>query len=212
MLISAALVLIIAHGENASKGEVEGLELISAENISAIYAEDGSNEQLDSVLAISVKNTGDKMIDMANLTLTDRKSGEEYCFSLTHLPAGKTARVMELDKKSAPEESLDKLVLGGKVENELSLPGVRTEPGAVLKVTAAGDGVKVTNVSGAPVLEAMIFYKYYDSEENVYIGGKTGALKLSTPLQPGESADIPNASMAEFSIQVLFVCVVSEVS
>ena len=78
----------------------EEIEVVSIQNIAGIFVEDGSDEVLDSVMSMTIKNNGDKMLQLAELTV--HSDDADYSFKATSIPAGGEVRLMELNRAVMP--------------------------------------------------------------------------------------------------------------
>ena len=80
-----------------------GLSLMSVNRYAGAFVEDGSDETVSDVLAITVRNDGDKTVQYAQITLTQGES--TYQFSITTLPVGASAQVLELSRQAMPDST-----------------------------------------------------------------------------------------------------------
>ena len=74
--------------------------LVTVEKVgryAGIFVEDGSDEIVSDVFAITVVNNSDKMLQYAQVVITC--GGEEYTFDMSTIPAGARAQVLEKNKK-----------------------------------------------------------------------------------------------------------------
>ena len=79
--------------------------LVTVEKVgryAGIFVEDGSDEIVSDVFAITVVNNSDKMLQYAQVVITC--GGEEYTFDMSTIPAGARAQVLEKNKKALPED------------------------------------------------------------------------------------------------------------
>lgn len=217
--IIAALVLIAAiiaavlleGGGNADKnpvgGEVaitiedsaSGIEAVSADNIAGVFVEDGTDEVLDSVGTITLRNAADKTLQYAKLVL--KADGEEFRFEVTTVPAGASVRVMEADRKPLPP-SLGECSLSAE-----NLAWFDTEPSmceSVFSIQAQERGFIITNVSDTAVTAPVyVYYKNY--VDGTYVGGITYRAAVQQELKPGESAAVSAKHFVPEASQLMFI-------
>ena len=79
------------------------LELQGIGSYAGLYLEDGSNDSVSDILMIRIKNTGEKDLRLARLSLTYSEFTAE--FEITDLPAGRTVMVLEKNRHSYTDES-----------------------------------------------------------------------------------------------------------
>lgn len=77
-----------------------GLSLMSVNRYAGAFVEDGSDETVSDVLAITVRNDGDKTVQYAQITLTQGES--TYQFSITTLPVGCPPRCWSCPARPCP--------------------------------------------------------------------------------------------------------------
>lgn len=142
-----------------------GLEISAAGSYSGEYMEDGTDEPIENVAALLVRNIGTETVEYAEVT--GRSSdGETVHFVLTGLPANAFVLVLEADRCAY---------------SEISAPQV-TEIAAALNVTQdyaedfeiyLGDGViNIRNVTGKELTDDIfVYYKTY--RDGLFFGGIT---------------------------------------
>lgn len=174
-IVAAAVCLHGSGTRGGSEAEIsdeireigQGLQLVSAGAYSGPYVEDGSDEEVKDILSITVKNAGTEPIQLATVTLTTA-TGETYSFTLTALPAGEQAMLLESSRAAYAEglEIADTAVSGVALFNEpLSLHE------ELLEISAADQALTVKNVSGNSFAGGRIFYKTVSGDS--YLGGIT---------------------------------------
>ena len=140
------------------------------------FWEDGSGEELGGVAALVVKNTGGTMIHQGKITLcTDLGTLE---FMLSWLPPNGTVLIPECSR--APVDPYQPWSCSGW--------NTTIYPEMTGAVTASEQGLGelvFLNHTMQPINSTEAFYKFYDEESCMYIGGNTFSVKLEQ-LQPGE--------------------------
>lgn len=157
-----------------------GLSLMSMNRYSGAFVEDGSDEIVDGVLAITVRNDGQNAIQYAHIILTQ---GEEtYEFDITTLPVGASAQLLELSRKAAPDNAEG-------VKGEVSQYAVfNAEPSMhsdIFALEAKDNSITVTNVSGKDIA-GQIYVYYKIAYGDLYMGGITYRVGIEG-LQAGAS-------------------------
>ena len=211
IIIAAVIALVLIGGSDADKtpvgGElgitvnssVSGVEAVSADNIAGIFVEDGSDEALESIAALTLRNTADKTLQYAGLVLT--ADGEEYHFEVTTVPAGGTVRVMEADRKSFSS---------GLGECSLSADNIAwfdAEPSmyeGVFSVRTQEGALIITNESDTAV-SAPVYVYYKNYVDGTYIGGITYRAVVQQDLEAGESAAVSAMHFDPESSRLMFI-------
>lgn len=156
-----------------------GLKVVSVGKYAGYYVEDGSDETVSDVCAITVENTSDKTVQYANLAVII--AGQTYEFDVTTLPAGARAQLLELNRKAAPETTSGLsavTVMYGAFDEEPSLNS------DVLEITGEDTAITVKNISDKDLGQIYVYYKV--AYDNLYIGGITYRVGISS-LAAGQS-------------------------
>lgn len=173
-----------------------GLVVRTLSGYDGIYLEDGSDSEISNVAALVVENTGSSSVEYAEICIV--QGGCELRFKLSALPAGATGVIQEASRL-APAT--------GEIES-CTADVATTEMGmAESQVQVAdngSDGLTVTNVSGADIPCVRIFYKYYMSDENAYVGGIAYTAKL-TGLAAGQTITVTPSHYASGASRVVMV-------
>lgn len=179
----------------------EALFITGAGNYTGIYMEDGSDEPVTGVLKIQLTNLYEEPIQYARITMD--VDGEEALFTVTALPAGATAVLVEQNRMEYRED-VDYMSLSAKCENlalfdkELSLHEDK------LKIQTLDGALNVTNVSGADITDTIVLcYKGWQNE--MYYGGIAYRIKLEGGLKAGELRQIMAAHYMEPGSKMVFV-------
>lgn len=164
---------------------------------SGSYIEDGSNEQVSDIFAILVTNTGEQCVEFADISLTSEKG--VLNFSVSALEAGASCVVLETNRTAYEKQNylectaetafLDKMEM-----SETSVEVTETKSGALT----------VKNVGKDTIPSLRVFYKYYDEEENVYIGGIAYTFQV-TDLEAGFSTMVTPAHYQAGQSKVIMV-------
>ena len=195
LLLALALVLTACGGNAATDGDStdpdvadipaadepmmnlgSGLSLMSASRYAGAFVEDGSDETVADVLAITVRNDGNKTVQYAHITLTQGES--TYEFDVTTLPVGASAQLLELSRQTMPDST------EGMTGQVSACAVFETEP--TLCIETQDTAITVTNVSGSDIT-GQIYVYYKIAYGDLYLGGITYRVGLSG-LKAGESS------------------------
>ncbi len=176
-----------ANGDSTAAAEPmmdlgSGLSLMSVNRYAGAFVEDGSDETVSDVLAITVRNDGDKMVQYAQITLTQGES--TYQFSVTTLPVGASAQVLELSRQAMPDSTEG---LTGQVDTYAVFDTEPTMCGDVLGIETQDTAITVTNKSGSDITGPIYVY-YKIAYGDLYLGGITYRVGISSGLKAGESS------------------------
>ncbi len=192
---------VTSNGDIASASVTDMPVIVSAMgSYTGKFVEDGSDEAVENICAVVIKNTGDKPIQYATVTLTAEDS-IQYTFVLSTLPAGCSALVLETEKKACTSELQTCSVSAEVTECEqLSIQEDK------VKVTFDGELLHLENLTDTDFRAVYVRYKNYTAG-NVYTGGITYNASFDN-VCAGESYEYDSAHFYTGGSQVLMVQIV----
>lgn len=175
--------------------------LVTVEKVgryAGIFVEDGSDEIVSDVFAITVVNNSDKMLQYAQVVITC--GGEEYTFDMSTIPAGARAQVLEKDKKALPEDLSGAQTVLTTVTEFQEAPSTYPE---VFELTPFEYSVNIKNISKSDISGDV--YVYYKTKVgDLYMGGITYRAKV-TDLAAGEEKSAYASHFYGSDSEILFV-------
>ena len=178
------------------------LEIQSVVSYDGLYLEDGSDTEITGVSAILLKNTGKQCVEYATVQMTGAQNTQT--FTASGLGPGETVLVQEAGKTEALSQEYDAITA------EVALTDRFERSEDLLEVTETEDGsLNVYNRTEEELPCVRIFYKFYQSENETYLGGITYVSKLEH-LAPGESTKIRPSHYQAGQSQVIMVKVYDE--
>ena len=196
LLIAAAAAVIVAvicillpgngggnDGENLLSEKMllgEGIELQALSGYQGPYVEDGTDDIVSDVLAITVRNDGDKTVQYAHIILTQGETA--YEFDVTTLPVGASAQLLELSRQPMPDST------DGMTAQVTACAVFDTEPTMcedVFQIETQDTAITITNNSGSDIT-GQIYVYYKIAYGDLYMGGITYRVGTAG-LKAGES-------------------------
>lgn len=175
--------------------------LVTVEKVgryAGIFVEDGSDEIVSDVFAITVVNNSDKMLQYAQVVITC--GGEEYTFDMSTIPAGARAQVLEKNKKALPEDLSGAQTVLTTVTEFQEAPSTYPE---VFELTPFEYSVNIKNISKSNISGDV--YVYYKTKVgDLYMGGITYRAKV-TDLAAGEEKSAYASHFYGSDSEILFV-------
>ena len=177
----------------------DGLFLVSIEPYSGAFVEDGSDEPVENIISIVVKNAGDSAVQMVDITLgTDYGDAE---FSATTLLPNTSTVILEKNRMKYPgadKFGAAKIELLGRFIEEPSFFSDKFE----IKGT---DGfISVKNKSGKDIPENVRVY-YKTVNDGKYLGGITYQATLSGGISAGDTIILSAAHFKIDGSRLMFV-------
>lgn len=155
------------------------LEIQNCASYTGLYPEDGSDEQVEQVAAILVKNVSSEVLQFCSLSMT--VDGEAATFVLSELPAGACVWVLEANRLTAPQTAEYCYVSDS---SSFHAPAELSN----ISVTGGEGTITLTNQGETDCGSAAVYYKLlYD--ENTYLGGITYRVSVSD-LKAGQSQTV----------------------
>lgn len=175
--------------------------LVTVEKVgryAGIFVEDGSDEIVSDVFAITVVNNSDKMLQYAQVVITC--GGEEYTFDMSTIPAGARAQVLEKNKKALPEDLSGAQTVLTTVTEFQEAPSTYPE---VFELTPFEYSVNIKNISKSDISGDV--YVYYKTKVgDLYMGGITYRAKV-TDLAAGKEKSAYASHFYGSDSEILFV-------
>lgn len=163
-----------------------------------VFVEDGSDEIVSDVFAITVVNNSEKMLQYAQVVITC--GGEEYTFDMSTIPAGARAQVLEKNKKALPEDLSGAQTVLTTVTEFQEAPSTYPE---VFELTPFEYSVNIKNISKSDISGDV--YVYYKTKVgDLYMGGITYRAKV-TDLAAGEEKSAYASHFYGSDSEILFV-------
>lgn len=158
-----------------------GLSLMSASRFAGAFVEDGTDDIVSDVLAITVRNDGDKTVQYAHIILTQGEAA--YEFDVTTLPVGASAQLLELSRQPMPDST------DGMTAEVTACAVFDTEPSLcedVFRIETQDTAITITNNSGSEI-NGQIYVYYKIAYGDLYMGGITYRVGVAG-LKAGESS------------------------
>ena len=174
------------------------LELQGVGRYAGLYLEDGSNDTVSNILMIKIKNTGEKDLQLARLSLTYSDFTAE--FEITNLPAGRTVVVLEKNRHAYTEERHLSVALSDVVffQKQMDVSD------QVYEITGLPGAINLKNCSASDISGNIYIYYKYISEYELY-GGITFRAKVEGGLQAGEIKQVSSSHFDPNSCIILSV-------
>lgn len=212
-LLAAVLVVAVRvhHGNEVKQPEMpgvstpapsfeleNGLEITSVGRYAGNFVEDGSDDIVSDVCAITVRNNAENTVQYAEISMNI--GGESYCFKLSTLPQGKSVQLLELSRQPLPEST------DGLTASLTSFAPFDAEPSLcedVISIDAQDTAITITNVSGSDIT-GQIYVYYKSAYGDLYIGGITYRTGVSG-LAAGESTTLYASHYSTAYSKIMFV-------
>ena len=144
-----------------------GIEISTlAAGYDGAFLEDGSDEQVQNVLALLFKNTSDKDIQYAEYAFA--VDGNPISFKVSDLPAGQQCVVLEASRHQRNTSEVLELISRVVAPVDM-LPGTDK----VLPVINDDNTITLMNLTQEELPVVRVFYKYFYEDENSFVGGIT---------------------------------------
>lgn len=162
------------------------------------YMEDGSDQLVSNVMMIRVTNTGEDDIQLMNIEVGYPE--QVFHFTVTNLPAGGTAVLLELDRAAKPQGNpisavaSNVVLFSEKMQADLS----------AYEISGADGALNVKNISGADITgDIYVYYKY--KIQDIYYGGITFRVKIEGGLPAGEIRQVMTSHYNPDNCQVIMI-------
>lgn len=166
------------------------------------FVEDGTDEPVANVLAVVVKNNSDTDVEYAEIRFLTG-DGSEAEFHISALPAGKSALVLEQNRRAFQAE--DTLTFADKLYARAEeMPLMEDQ----VSVTAAEGTLTLKNLTDTPLGTVSVRYKNRLSED-CYLGGIAYSCTFDN-VGAGESREVQTKHFSADNSTVLMVKAIQE--
>ena len=212
-LLAAVLVVAVRvhHGNEVKQPEMpgvstpapsfeleNGLEITSVGRYAGNFVEDGSDDIVSDVCAITVRNNAENTVQYAEISMNI--GGESYCFKLSTLPQGKSVQLLELSRQPMPESSADMTAALTSYASFDPEPSLCED---VFSIDTQDTAITITNISGSDIT-GQIYVYYKSAYGDLYIGGITYRTGVSG-LAAGESTTLYASHYSTAYSKIMFV-------
>lgn len=179
-LCAAMLFSLAACADNSNEAEKETtnegtkdylvldegrISVVSMENISGLFVEQGKQDEVENVVALIVRNNSEKMLEYGVISFRVNEF-ERADFKISALPAGESVIVMETLARSYSEE--DKYVIDYSVNQTYFSYTDASVDSEKAELSIDGSEISVMNLTDS-ALNATVVYKYF--KDGMYYGG-----------------------------------------
>ena len=182
--------------EKTELGMGEDLYVIAVGRYAGAYVEDGSDEDVENVLAVVLENRGDSDVQLARFSLEAEEKA--YSFEAVTVPAGSKTLVME--KTAAPWEKMEsmnaELQTCAYFQTEMSLYPEQFE------ITTSEQEIAIKNIGDTVPSGVHVYYK--NRINDMYLGGITYRVGTTEGLDSGENINFMSNHYTQDS-EIVFV-------
>lgn len=191
-----------SNENNASKIEgisfPEGLQILDSGIFKGTFVEDGTDEDTDGVMALTVANNSDKWLEYAELIVATDK--DTYHFSISALPSHAAACVLEEERKLFETAEEYDIELQHVVFYD-ETPSLHKD---VFEIEAKNQQITVKNISDKDITgNVYVYYKL--TMDDGYLGGIAYRAKIENGLAVGEEKACYAGHYWEEASEILFV-------
>lgn len=154
------------NGGSSGNTAEYGLEIKGISKYAGLFVEDGTDETVSDVCAVTVRNNAEKTVQYAHLTVTIGETA--YEFDVTTLPPDAEVQLLELTRQPMPESTDGYTALVTMYAAFDAEPGMNAD---ALEITTQDTAITVKNISGKDMGQVYVYYKVAYGE--LYLGGIT---------------------------------------
>lgn len=179
-------------GENGGNGDDapalsvdlgDGIVLTGITSVDGAFVEDGSDDKLEGILAVTVKNTAERTLQYGTLVLPGADGAR---FTVTTLAPGRTALLLE----SSRAKYTDGIAADGAHMTQSAF--FTTEPTLNpdrIELSCADGEIHIKNVSGE-CLDATVVLYYKNVRGDMFYGGITYRVSADVGIDAGKSVSV----------------------
>lgn len=205
-VIAVIVILAMCNGSE-NKKEItpakfsldNGIEIVSVGKYAGEYMEDGTDEVVSNVLMIVVRNTSERTLQYAEISL--KADGKEAVFNISTLPPGEEMVALEKNRTEYVSEDEYKSASINKVAIFDKEPTLYEN---IFEISAADGILNVKNISDKDI-DGDVFVYYKNVSDNMYYGGITYRARISGGISAGDTEQIMARHYTLDGSKVLFI-------
>ena len=179
-------------GENGGNGEDapalsvdlgDGIVLTGITSVDGAFVEDGSDDKLEGVLAVTVKNTAERTLQYGTLTLPGADGAQ---FTVTTLAPGRTALLLEASRAKYTD-GID--TDGARMTRSAFFTTEPTLNSDRIELSCTDGEIHIKNVSGER-LDATVVLYYKNVRGDMFYGGITYRVSADVGIDAGKSVSV----------------------
>ena len=208
LLILLILIVIEKNDQNNTNdniveqgGEIsldKNIVITSIEPYSGSFMEDGSDEDVENILMITVKNNGMQSLQYAEVILTFGDSTAVFSFST--LRPGESMVVLEKNRLEYPDKELTEHQIQNVVYFEENLNFCEDK----FEISAMDGAFNVKNISGEDLSGNIAIY-YKNKQDNIYYGGITYRVVIEGGIEKDGIRQVVTEHFKTDKSEVMFV-------
>ena len=172
--------------------------ITSIEPYSGSFMEDGSDEDVENILMITVKNNGMQSLQYAEVILTFGDSTAVFSFST--LRPGESMVVLEKNRLEYPDKELTEHQIQNVVYFEENLNFCEDK----FEISAMDGAFNVKNISGEDLSGNIAIY-YKNKQDNIYYGGITYRVVIEGGIEKDGIRQVVTEHFKTDKSEVMFV-------
>ena len=155
-----------------------GLTIEKTGKYTGKYMEDGTDDEVEDVMFIVLKNNSSKDLQYADIKLY--KDDEEFLFTASNIPSGDSVMLLEKNRKSA-----EKKITSAKPESVVFFKSNMSLQRSLFKIQELDGAINLINISGRDINEDIYLY-YKNGGDGLYLGGITYLAKVTGGIKKDE--------------------------
>ncbi len=184
--------------EDVSLLIAENVRLVRTFSYTGLYVEDGSDEIVEKIVAVNVKNSGNKAVQYLAFTLKG-SDGKDYVFEVTTLLPGDSVTVLEKNRASYDKDVTYEVSGCDSCAYFTETPSLCSD---VIAVTANGHNITVKNLTDKTIASCRVYYKNVNGDS--LIGGITYTVGYEN-LEPGQELTAVSKHFDGDSSKIMFL-------
>lgn len=179
------------------------IKILEIGSYTGAYMEDASDEPVENILRITVKNMGNEPLQYSKFRLVSENE-DEALFEMTTLMPGETIMVLEANRKTY-DESVEYTVVRSENLAYFQYEPVLQED--KLQIQPLDGGFNIKNISGEDITGKIVIY-FKDYGDGQYLGGITYSGTIQNGLEAGEIRQIMSGNFTATGTKVVFINIV----
>lgn len=178
-----------------------GLTIENTGSYSGIYTEDGSDDEVDGIMFIVLKNNLSSDLQYADIKVMS--GDKEFLFTASNIPSGSSVMLLEKNRQKA-----DKKITSAKTENVVFFEKNMDIKKSQLKIQLLDGAINLINTSKNDITEDIYLY-YKNKRDGIYFGGITYLAKVTGGMKVNEIKQLSTKHFAVAESEIVDIVFVT---
>ena len=178
-----------------------GLNIIKTGKYSGKYMEDGTDDEVENVMFIILKNNSSRDLQYADVTVFSADT--EFLFTASNVPSGSSVMLLEKGRQESKKK-----ITSAESRNVVFFDKNMDIQKSLFKIQQLEGAINLINISKKDITEDIYLY-YKKKSEDVYFGGITYLAKVTGGMKADEIKQLSTKHFSSADSEIVNIVLVT---